>query len=79
MTIEEYIVSQLDGSVTIEQIKFQRFVVSESHVWSEWTSDGFSCTIRFTINTIHGIEERSLFLSEDEIAGFLNNLFPPNE
>jgi hypothetical protein len=84
LTIEEYIALQLDGSVTAEMVRFKRFEVSESHTWSEYTSEDFSCSIIYEVWNPNPIKEdwdvsaeRNYMLGENEVAPFLNSIVPP--
>jgi len=91
--IEEYIASQLDGSVTADRIEFVKFESSPSKVWSELTSEDFSTKIHFRVKTTeenyrkdgfryveqYGDIDYTIYLDEGDVIEFLNFMFPDQD
>lgn len=78
MTIEEYIGKNHGyGKTPVDasKVTFNGFGSNPSHVYSEYTSEDFSCYLNYEV----GGRKFNYILLEYQIADFLNTMFPATE
>ena len=92
MTIEDYIASQLDGSVTPDRIEFIKFEGVDAIYCDTCGGEAFRTIFHFRVKSTeenyrkngnryvshYGEIDRTIDLKEDDVVAFMKFMFPEN-